>query len=64
VLDIHSLIPPMATVEDFDRWMVWRLIEIASHEVREWYRDDQGRAIFDPHAADANLASHHEPPIG
>ena len=55
VLDIQSATPPQQAAYAFDQWMVWRLIEIASHETREWYRDTDGIPIFDPHHQHANL---------
>lgn len=47
---VENMLPPFDTIEQLDRWMVWRLTRIASHEVREFYRDTEGRPIFDPHA--------------
>lgn len=47
-IGIRSYMPPLLSIEQFDRWMVWRLERIASHEVREFYRRD-GKPVFDPH---------------
>lgn len=47
-LGINSPIPPMETVDQLDRWIVWRLQRIESHEAREWLQVD-GRPLFDPH---------------
>jgi hypothetical protein len=43
---IDSQLPP------FERWLLWRLAIIESHECREWFKRD-GKAIADPHAPDA-----------
>lgn len=53
-VDIHSMLPPMPDTDYLDRWVVWRLCRIAVHEVREFYRDPFGQAIFDPHASGAD----------
>jgi hypothetical protein len=52
-LDIHSMLPPMRTTEDFEQWLLWRLMRIATHEVREWLKKD-GKPIVDPHADGAD----------
>ena len=56
VLDVHSQLPPMPDVGYFDRWLLWRLGIIWSHENREWLKF-AGAAIFDPHAEHANRDS-------
>lgn len=48
-LDIHSMLPPMDTIDQFERWLAWRLSRIEIHEMREFLRRD-GKPIFDPHA--------------
>jgi hypothetical protein len=49
---IDSQLPPFDDVEQFERWLLWRLAIIESHECREWFKRD-GVAIVDPHAPDA-----------
>jgi hypothetical protein len=51
-LDIHSMLPPMRSAEQFYEWLAWRLARIEVHEMREWLKVD-GRVIFDPHALGA-----------
>lgn len=48
-LDIHTPIPPMPSLTYFDRWLLARLIRIETHEAMEWYRDADGRPIYNPH---------------
>lgn len=47
-LRISSSIPPMDSIEQLDRWVMWRLERVESHEAREWLQID-GRPLFDPH---------------
>lgn len=47
-LGIRSPIPPMENFDQLDRWLIWRLERVESHECREWLQVD-GRPIFDPH---------------
>lgn len=49
-IQVENMLPPIPTGAYLDEWMVWRLMRIATHEVREFYRDREGTAIFDPHA--------------
>lgn len=49
---IDSQLPPFETTEQFERWLLWRLAIIETHECREWLKRD-GKAIADPHATDA-----------
>jgi hypothetical protein len=46
---IRSLIPPMVSRWEFERWLAWRLRLVEIHESREWFRRD-GKPVFDPHA--------------
>ena len=48
-LDIHSPLPPMRTLSDYERWIGWRLGRVEHHEMREWFKRD-GKPIWDPHA--------------
>lgn len=54
LVDIHSMLPPIPNTDYLDRWVVWRLCRVATHEVREFYRGLDGKAIFDPHAPGAD----------
>ncbi len=47
-LRVRSNIPPMRSGEDFGIWLAWRLMQIESHESREYLRRD-GRTLHDPH---------------
>jgi hypothetical protein len=47
-LGINSLLC-IGSEEEMDRWLAWRLIRLASHEVREQLKKD-GKVIFNPHA--------------
>lgn len=49
---IRSLIPPMASRREFERWLWWRLDLIERHECREFFQRD-GKPVFDPHAEPA-----------
>lgn len=49
-IQVENMLPPIPTGAYLDEWIVWRLSRIATHEVREFYRDREGNAIFDPHA--------------
>lgn len=51
-LDVHSMLPPMLSTADLERWLAWRLARIEIHEAREWFRRD-GAPVFDPHAEHA-----------
>jgi hypothetical protein len=48
-LRIESKVPPMADRDAFLAWLLWRLIQIESHEAREWFKVD-GKTWSDPHA--------------
>ena len=48
-LDVHSMLPPMETIDQLNTWMMWRLGRIEIHEMREFYQVD-GKLIADPHA--------------
>lgn len=52
-LDIHSALPRMDSLGQFENWLADRLARIEVHEMREWLRRD-GTAIFDPHADGAD----------
>jgi hypothetical protein len=47
-LRIRSNIPPMADANAFGWWILWRVSQIESHEVREMLRRD-GELLVDPH---------------
>jgi hypothetical protein len=49
---IDSMLPPFDSLEHFERWLMWRLERIESHESREWFKRD-GVPLFDPHAEHA-----------
>jgi hypothetical protein len=52
-LDIHSRIPPMLSLDQFDLFLQNRLIVIETHECREFLRlRKNGKAIFYPHISD------------
>ena len=51
-LDVHSMLPPMESTDDLDRWLMWRLARIEVHEMREWYKRD-GWVIDSPHVENA-----------
>lgn len=53
-LSIRSPVYEFMDVEDFKRWLAWRLARIESHEMREWLKWDNV-VMFDPHSDDANL---------
>jgi hypothetical protein len=40
--------PPIPSVDYLAAWVQWRLIQIESHEAREWLRVD-GAIVFEPH---------------
>lgn len=48
-LGINTFIPPTKDTEEFERWLLARVIRIESHEAREFFKRD-GEVIFDPHA--------------
>ena len=50
---IRSAVPPMQTYEQFHDWIMWRLVRIEVHEMREFYKVG-GVVVDDPHRADAN----------
>lgn len=53
-LRIKTLLPPFDGMEDFLRFLRWRLAQIAVHESDEWLRwDASGRPVFDPHEESA-----------
>lgn len=56
-IGVDSMVPPMESVEQFERWIAWRLGRIEVHEMREFLKRD-GEVIFDPHAPGA-----HEDPL-
>jgi hypothetical protein len=47
-LRIRSNIPPMTSPQKFAEWLQWRLMQVESHECREYLRRD-GQALYDPH---------------
>jgi hypothetical protein len=49
MLDVHSMLPPMETKEQFYEWVLWRLKRIETHECREFLRIG-GKVYSDPHA--------------
>lgn len=55
-LDVHSMLPPLESVDALNRWLMWRLARIEVHEMREFFRID-GKIVDDPHAefADRDL---------
>lgn len=47
---VRSAIPPMRDGQAFAEWLAWRLVQVESHEAREYFRRlDTGRPVFDPH---------------
>lgn len=56
-LDIYAPVPEPALDDElsFDKWMLWRLVEVERHEAAEWYRRPSikgtGRMVpvFNPH---------------
>ena len=63
-----SICPYLVTVEEFDRWMIFRLEEMERRELREFYRVD-GAPVDDPHKRESkevyceSCGIRHEPPI-
>lgn len=53
-LDIHTPLPPFATLRQFDRWLLWRLSRVAVHEEMEWLHGPDGKPLFDPHRPNAD----------
>lgn len=55
-LDVHSALPPMPSLNYFERWLCWRICRIETHEAREFFKRD-GWSVFNPHAefADRDL---------
>jgi hypothetical protein len=49
---VDSALPPFDSLEHFERWLLWRLEIIESHECREWFKRD-GVPVCDPHAEHA-----------
>lgn len=50
-LGIDARIPDIITTPDlFHRWLLWRVLEVESHECREYLRID-GHLYRDPHQA-------------
>jgi len=50
-LGIDSRIPDIITTPElFHRWILWRVLEVESHECREYLRID-GHLYRDPHQA-------------
>jgi hypothetical protein len=47
-LRIDVPIPPLETVDQFHRWLHWRLTRHEIHESCEWFKVD-GVAPYDPH---------------
>jgi len=48
-LGINSRIPDIITTPDlFHRWLLWRVLEVESHEAREFFRID-GDLLRNPH---------------
>ena len=62
LLDVRSPVPWFALESElnFDKWLVWRLTAIETHETQEWYRrpsrNGDGRMVpvFNPHAEGAD----------
>lgn len=48
-LQIHSWIPPYETIQGFDMFVLKRLIRIATHEAMEFFQDETGKPVVDPH---------------
>lgn len=53
VLDVHSMLPPCETAEQFYNWLLWRLKRLEVHECREFFRVDN-MVYDDPHGPDAD----------
>ena len=53
VLDVHSMLPPMRSAEQFYDWLLWRICRIETHEAREFLRV-AGAVYDDPHADGAD----------
>jgi hypothetical protein len=47
-LRIRSLVPPCTSPTTFGHWLLWRLCQIATHEVRELLHY-KGKPLVDPH---------------
>jgi hypothetical protein len=47
-LRIRSLVPPCPTADAFADWVLWRLLQVESHETRELLWRD-GAPLYDPH---------------
>lgn len=52
-LDVHSMLPPMDSIDQFNNWLMWRLGRIEVHEMREFFRVN-GTPVSDPHKENAN----------
>lgn len=52
-LDVHSMLPPMETEEQFFNWILWRLKRIECHECREFFQV-KGKIFDDPHQENAD----------
>ncbi len=52
VLDVHSFLHPVETVEELERWLMHRIVRLEIHEAREFFKRDN-RVLFNPHAPDA-----------
>lgn len=48
-LGINSFLGEFETVEEFERWLLRRIIRIEIHEAREFFKRD-GKVLSDPHA--------------
>lgn len=48
VFDVHDMMPPMLSIEQFDLYIIDRLMRIETHEAREWLKLD-GKSLFYPH---------------
>lgn len=46
---VNSSIPPQLSIEQFDLYILNRLLRIESHECREWFKLD-GKSLYYPHA--------------
>jgi hypothetical protein len=51
--DVHSSIPPMLSQQQFDLYILDRLMRIETHEAREWLQIDN-KALFYPHCNHAD----------
>lgn len=52
-LDVHTSLPPMASLDYFCDWLLWRLKRIESHECREFFKVGE-KVWSDPHGENAD----------